>query len=65
MFRSDAGVAHRLRPFAGRGAGPVEPLRGPDAEATAQTVADVIEVGYILGERLVRPAKVAVAVPAE
>lgn len=35
----------------------------PSAEATAQTVADVIEVGYVLGDRLVRPAKVAVSVP--
>ncbi|MBX9719109.1 MAG: nucleotide exchange factor GrpE [Microbacteriaceae bacterium] len=35
----------------------------PSDEVTAQTVADVIEVGYVLGDRLVRPAKVAVAVP--
>lgn len=35
----------------------------PSAEATTQTVADVIEVGYALGDRLVRPAKVAVSVP--
>ncbi|OYX54507.1 MAG: nucleotide exchange factor GrpE [Micrococcales bacterium 32-70-13] len=35
----------------------------PSDEATAQTVADVIEVGYALGDRLVRPAKVAVSVP--
>lgn len=35
----------------------------PSAEATSQTVADVIEVGYVLGDRLVRPAKVAVSVP--
>jgi len=35
----------------------------PSAEATAQTVADVIEGGYMLGDRLVRPAKVAVSVP--
>lgn len=35
----------------------------PSAEATEQTVADVIEVGYALGDRLVRPAKVAVRVP--
>jgi len=35
----------------------------PNAEATEQTVADVIEVGYALGDRLVRPAKVAVSVP--
>ena len=35
------------------------------AEATVQTVADVIESGYALGDRLVRPAKVTVSVPAE
>jgi molecular chaperone GrpE len=29
------------------------------------TVADVIESGYLLGEKLLRPAKVAVDVPAE
>ena len=37
----------------------------PSAEVTVQTVADVIESGYALGDRLVRPAKVAVYVPAE
>ncbi len=37
----------------------------PSPDATEQTVADVIEPGYVLGERLVRAAKVAVAVPAE
>lgn len=35
----------------------------PSDDATAQTVADVIEGGYALGDRLVRPAKVAVSVP--
>ncbi len=35
----------------------------PSADATSQTVADVIEGGYALGDRLVRPAKVAVSVP--
>lgn len=35
----------------------------PSAEVTSNTVADVIEVGYALGEKLVRPAKVAVSVP--
>ena len=35
----------------------------PSPDASEQTVADVIEIGYALGERLVRPAKVAVAVP--
>ena len=37
----------------------------PTPGATSETIADVIEVGYILGERLLRPAKVAVAAPAE
>lgn len=37
----------------------------PSPDATSQTVADVIQTGYILGDRLVRPAKVAVSVPAE
>ena len=37
----------------------------PSADATANTIADVIEPGYVLGDRLVRPAKVAVAVPAD
>jgi len=35
----------------------------PSPDVTVQTVADVIEVGYALGERLIRPAKVAVSVP--
>jgi molecular chaperone GrpE len=35
----------------------------PSAEVTVQTVADVIEAGYALGERLIRAAKVAVSVP--
>lgn len=37
----------------------------PNASVTVNTVADVIESGYMLGERLLRPAKVAVDVPAE
>jgi len=35
----------------------------PTAGATEQTVADVIEPGYALGDRLIRAAKVAVSVP--
>lgn len=34
-----------------------------NAEVTSPTIADVIEPGYALGERLLRPAKVAVSVP--
>lgn len=37
----------------------------PSPDVTTNTIADVIEPGYVLGERLVRPAKVAVSVPAE
>ena len=37
----------------------------PSAEVTVQTVADVIDPGYALGERLIRAAKVAVSVPEE
>lgn len=35
----------------------------PKPDVTANVVGDVIEVGYALGERLVRPAKVAVFTP--
>jgi molecular chaperone GrpE len=35
----------------------------PTEGVTVNTVADVIEPGYALGDRLLRPAKVAVAVP--
>jgi molecular chaperone GrpE len=37
----------------------------PSQEVTVNTIADVIEPGYVLGDRLVRAAKVAVFVPAE
>jgi molecular chaperone GrpE len=37
----------------------------PTPEVTVNTVADVIAPGYKIGERLLRPAKVAVSVPAE
>jgi molecular chaperone GrpE len=40
-------------------------VRLPSPEATSETVADVIEGGYTLGDRLIRPAKVAVQVPAD
>ncbi|MEY2900543.1 MAG: hypothetical protein RL247_709 [Actinomycetota bacterium] len=40
-------------------------VRVPEAGAAGETVADVIEGGYTLGERLIRPAKVAVKVPAD
>lgn len=37
----------------------------PSPDVTVNTVADVIEPGYALGDRLIRAAKVAVQVPAE
>ena len=37
----------------------------PDPEVSVMTVLDVHKVGYKLGERLLRPAQVAVAVPQE
>jgi molecular chaperone GrpE len=40
-------------------------VRLPSADAQGETIADVIEPGYLLGERLLRAAKVAVSVPEE
>jgi len=40
-------------------------VQTPSDEVTEPTIADVIEVGYRIGEREVRPAKVAVFVPNE
>lgn len=37
----------------------------PDPSVTVNTIAEVLEPGYLLGDRLVRAAKVAVSVPAE
>ncbi|MCS4277214.1 molecular chaperone GrpE [Mycetocola sp. BIGb0189] len=37
----------------------------PSADVTVETVADVVETGYLIGETLLRPAKVVVQVPAE
>ncbi|CAN5319520.1 nucleotide exchange factor GrpE [soil metagenome] len=37
----------------------------PSPDVTVNTVADVVAPGYLLGTRLLRPAKVAVSVPAE
>jgi molecular chaperone GrpE len=37
----------------------------PNPDVTVNTVGDVIEPGYLLGERLIRPAKVAVFVPTD
>jgi molecular chaperone GrpE len=35
----------------------------PDKGASSETIAEVIQPGYRLGDRLLRPAKVAVSVP--
>lgn len=40
-------------------------VQTPSEEVSEATIADVIEVGYRIGEREVRPAKVAVFVPNE
>lgn len=40
-------------------------VQTPTPEVTEAQVADVIELGYRIGERMLRPAKVAVFVPAE
>lgn len=37
----------------------------PNPDVTVNTIADVLSAGYVLGDRLVRPAKVAVFVPAD
>ncbi|AIC48149.1 nucleotide exchange factor GrpE [Rhodoluna lacicola] len=39
-------------------------VQNPSAEVTENVVADVVEPGYMLGERLLRPAMVAVNIPA-
>jgi molecular chaperone GrpE len=40
-------------------------VQTPNAEVSENTVADVIEAGYMVGDRLLRAAKVAVFIPAE
>ena len=40
-------------------------VQNPNPDVTEAVVADVVELGYLLGERMLRPAKVAVFVPAE
>jgi len=37
----------------------------PNAEVTENVVGDVVEQGFMLGDRVIRPAKVAVFIPAE
>ena len=40
-------------------------VQTPNPEVTENVIADVVEPGYMLGERLLRPAMVAVFIPAE
>lgn len=40
-------------------------VQTPSKDVTENTVADVVEAGYMLGDRLLRAAKVAVFIPAE
>jgi len=40
-------------------------MQQPSAEVTVTTITDIIQPGYRLGDRLIRAAKVAVAVPEE
>lgn len=40
-------------------------MQQPSAEVTVATITDVLQSGYQLGDRLIRAAKVAVAMPAE
>ena len=40
-------------------------IQSPDEGVTEPVIADVIELGYMVGDRLLRPAKVAVSVPQE
>jgi len=40
-------------------------VQNPSADVTDAMVADVIELGYMVGDRMLRPAKVAVFTPAE
>ena len=40
-------------------------VQTPNAEVTENVIADVVEPGYLLGDRLLRPAMVAVFIPAE
>jgi molecular chaperone GrpE len=40
-------------------------VQTPSAEVTEMTIADVVEPGYMVGDRLLRPAMVAVLIPQE
>ena len=65
-----AGEKFGLKAFGEKGE-PFDPekhealVQNPSEDATEPVIADVIELGYIVGDRLLRPAKVAVSVPQE
>lgn len=40
-------------------------VQNPSADVTEPTIADVIQLGYMVGDRMLRPAKVAVFTPAD
>jgi len=40
-------------------------VQTPSADVTENVVADIVESGYMVGDRLLRPAKVSVFIPAE
>jgi molecular chaperone GrpE len=65
-----AGEKFGLKPFGAKGE-KFDPelhdalVQTPSSEVTEAVIADVIEIGYQLGDRQLRPARVAVFVPAE
>jgi molecular chaperone GrpE len=65
-----AGEKFGLKPFGAKGE-KFDPelhdalVQTPNPEVTEAVIADVIETGYQLGDRQLRPAKVAVFVPAD
>jgi molecular chaperone GrpE len=40
-------------------------VQTPSTDVTETVIADVVEPGFMLGERLLRPAMVAVSIPTE
>lgn len=66
----NAGDKFGLKPFGAKG-DKFDPeqhnalVQTPNPEVTEMVVADVVEPGYQLGDRLLRPAMVAVFIPAE
>jgi molecular chaperone GrpE len=66
----NAGDKFGLKPFGAKGDvfNPEQHdalVQTPNPEVSQAVVADVIELGYLIGDRQIRPAKVAVFVPAE